>query len=641
MNSFFTQVSSSIRILGWNRDASARATHLKAAGGNVPSATIERKSMSTKTSIKRIALVAAAALALGGFSAVSASAASTSTIAQVAGTGDNGVGGIAGPANTMQVLITPTSTPAKAYVTVTGGTISSAVSGAVIAVNGGSATLGGADSLTITTPTAGSIVINVYDATSASTFSSTVSVTKTITVLATGVSGTYSAGKSSVYVASGLTATAVTADASVIVASTAAASGDTATTAAATIQVLYNDANGTAITNDSITATITSGGGNINGVADSTTVGLSNALNQYSKSVTSTRGAATFAVWPNGQVGNSVITVKNSNGDTLATKTITFASTVPATVAVTVKKAYVLNSNTETAKVFAITVSDAGNNAITGATVTMAPATGSTVGEAGVCTSYNATDKVYYCSAKASVANTAKTTVDNSETYTFTAGTIKATASVKFVSGDLTTIAIAGPASADPGTKVTYTLTASGANGSPMPDGAYSPGAILTNAAPTTNASLVTIPFTSGETITLANGAGTSFGYAPFSGVLSAAWKIAGTASTAASIQTTLSSGQIASFLNAGLSKAIAATTVTADDVTITGNTEATAAANAATDAANQAADAADNATQAAAEALAAVNTLATTVATLIDGIKNQIKALNTLILAIKKKIKA
>jgi hypothetical protein len=228
---------------------------------------------------------------------------------------------------------------------------------------------------------------------------------------------------------------------------------------------------------------------------------------------------------------------------------------------------------------------------------------------------------------------------DASETYTFTAGTANTTASVKFVDGVLTTIAIAGPASADPGTKVTYTLTALGANGSAMPDGAYAPGAILTNAAPTTNANLVVAPFTSSETITLANGAATSFGYAPFSGVLSASWKIAGTASTARAAVDGITGSSY--FENAGLSKTLAGTVLAADDVTISGNTEATAAANAATDAANQAADAADNATQAAAEALAAVNTLATTVATLIAGIKAQIASLNKLIVAIKNKLKA
>jgi len=66
------QVSAAVRILQQKRDASARATHLKATDGIVSSVTIERKQMSTKTSFKRIALVAASALALGGFSAISA-----------------------------------------------------------------------------------------------------------------------------------------------------------------------------------------------------------------------------------------------------------------------------------------------------------------------------------------------------------------------------------------------------------------------------------------------------------------------------------------------------------------------------------------------------------------------------------------
>jgi len=70
------QVSAAVRILHQKRDASARATHLKAENWIVQSSTIERKIMSTKTSFKRIALVAASALALGGFSVISAPQAS-------------------------------------------------------------------------------------------------------------------------------------------------------------------------------------------------------------------------------------------------------------------------------------------------------------------------------------------------------------------------------------------------------------------------------------------------------------------------------------------------------------------------------------------------------------------------------------
>jgi hypothetical protein len=90
------KVSAAVRILQQKRDASARATHLmvkndslityesgilgQAAGKKFFSATfLERKIMSTKTSFKRIALVAASALAIAGFSAVPANAAATNT----------------------------------------------------------------------------------------------------------------------------------------------------------------------------------------------------------------------------------------------------------------------------------------------------------------------------------------------------------------------------------------------------------------------------------------------------------------------------------------------------------------------------------------------------------------------------------
>ena len=66
------KVSGAIRILQQKRDASARATHLKAENWKFQSSTIERKQMSTKTSFKRIALVAASALAFGGLAVISA-----------------------------------------------------------------------------------------------------------------------------------------------------------------------------------------------------------------------------------------------------------------------------------------------------------------------------------------------------------------------------------------------------------------------------------------------------------------------------------------------------------------------------------------------------------------------------------------
>ena len=88
------QVSRAIRILRGNRDESARASHLvvekdllmtyesaffdQAEREKCSQSTFsERKIMSTKTAFKRVALVAAAALAIGGVSAVSANAATS------------------------------------------------------------------------------------------------------------------------------------------------------------------------------------------------------------------------------------------------------------------------------------------------------------------------------------------------------------------------------------------------------------------------------------------------------------------------------------------------------------------------------------------------------------------------------------
>ena len=665
MNSFFTQVSSSIRILGWNRDASARATHLKAADGNVSSATIERKSMSTKTSIKRIALVAAAALAIGGFSAVSASAADNTYIYPKTGDGVSfssvtGAGatltGVAGANNFVQIGVTAGT---SGLLTITGGTFGTATASsgsATVATDGLSVTLSSATAVVnVKTPTVGAITVSFFKEVSTGINASTATESIAITVNAAKSSGVFSLAKSTVYLAKGETSTLVTADATVSAPSTA-----NADTAAATVQVVLADSLGAAYL-DSVTATIVSGPGVVYGSNDSTTVGIDSASFKaslaapvYSATVSGRKSDGSeirnffFGIFANGQTGTSVVSFKLADGTVLGSKSIVFAGTTPNAMTVTVKKPLVLNSATATKKVLAVKLYDAaGGNEITtygGASITGAVATGSLVGAAITCdASYDATAGNYWCSVGAAAT---PVTAGGTETYSLktAAGTATATASVKFVNGIAKSISIAGPASADPGSKVTYTLTATDAAGNALPDGAYAPGALLTNANPVANASLTAQPFGAGDTITLVAGVATDYTYAPFGGVLQLSWTAAGSASaTADRAVTAATDGTLADtvFTAAGIATGIGASTVTAEDVTIAGNTEATAAANAATDAANQAADAADNATQAAAEALAAVNTLATTVATLIDGIKSQIKALNTLILQIKKKIKA
>ena len=82
------QVSTAIRISQWERDASARATHLEAATRKFLVTTNERKYMSTTTNFKRISLVAVAALGLSLLSSTPSNAAIVSSAIDV--TTENG-----------------------------------------------------------------------------------------------------------------------------------------------------------------------------------------------------------------------------------------------------------------------------------------------------------------------------------------------------------------------------------------------------------------------------------------------------------------------------------------------------------------------------------------------------------------------
>ena len=77
MASAINKVSSVLRIVRGERDALVRTAHFKAASENVSFATIERKIMSTKTTFKRVALVAVASLGFGVLSSVAPASATT------------------------------------------------------------------------------------------------------------------------------------------------------------------------------------------------------------------------------------------------------------------------------------------------------------------------------------------------------------------------------------------------------------------------------------------------------------------------------------------------------------------------------------------------------------------------------------
>jgi len=642
MSSFRQQVSSSIRILGWNRDASARATHLKAADGNVPFATIERKSMSTKTSIKRVALVAAAALTIGGFSAVSAHAAANASLQFYKGDGAAASpyttgAGVAGPANTVQVKLIPLSGKDE-LVTISGSTFASAdTTTAVIASNGLSvsraSTAVGNAILTIPTPTVGSITVNLYTG-SSGIYGTTVAESVVITVNATGSSAIYSAAKSTVFLAAGETSTPVSTDATITKASTAAAAGDTQTTAAGTIQVSYVDGLGAPMPVESLTATISSGPGTISSVnnTDSTTVldtgsaKIVNVVNQYSVTVNSSAaGWANFVVWPNGQTGTTTVTIKNSAGTVLGTKTLLFTGTTVASLTAVQKKAFIQGDTAAESKyVVALTLKDSSGNLIVGKsyapTVTYST-TSKTVTATEDTTTSDANGQVWYGFTPGAAATY------GSVTATFTDPTTSTiTQSITFTlsSGQISSLKITSP-DVNAGDNITYTVTAADANGYAIPDGTAVSSYLASSGATAGTAGIsnfvTTGTFTGGVATITSSGA-----IVPTS-TATATFTLEGTAATK----------------DAYLTAALAGTSVPVT-FAVAGSADAAAAtdaANAATDAANAAADAADNATQAASEALAAVNSLATTVASLIAGIKAQITSLTNLITKIKNKVGA
>ncbi|MFM8448259.1 MAG: hypothetical protein ACKN92_08905, partial [Candidatus Nanopelagicaceae bacterium] len=120
MRRLLIKFSNQIRISGWDFGSSARAMNqagglisTQAEGAKSVPLTFERKIMSTKTSIKRIALVAVAALGFGMVSTVSANAADAYT-ALVASVGDATKSTAVGTAVSTTASITTDATAASA-----------------------------------------------------------------------------------------------------------------------------------------------------------------------------------------------------------------------------------------------------------------------------------------------------------------------------------------------------------------------------------------------------------------------------------------------------------------------------------------------------------------------------------------------
>ena len=616
--------------------------------------------MSTKTTFKRVALVAVAALGLGVLSvtpsqadaisvsftpSVTASAITTSetatvriAVAAVAGASTDSVtvravvtSSNASTSGTLNFEPTTDSTTTR----FADGTSTFTMDSTTVVAN---QLIRGSVDLHLIKPTkAGTYSVLVYTTTGTTgsvktatdkEFVWTVTVTAPSTAADSSSTSLIAAGSSSAHIA----------DAAVTAPKSASAS-----TIVATIKVNQKNAGGTA--NEGMNVLVSGPGFIDDNVADSTTVG-----NKVRSLTIAAPGAGTtqyIKVYADGTTGVGTVTIiATTSGTVIGTETITFSDTKPVSATAVVKKAYIAAGLT-TSKVFAVTLKDAAGNAITdtAATVTGTRSDTTTAGKliatAALSFTWDSTDKVYYASATGTSASGF-----GPAAYTITAtGTdadltkVTTTASTTFSDIVATKVTISAPATASVGEKITYTLTATEKNGYPVADTTYeggsgngSIGGIFwnTTTVPEYTSSAVK-PFNAGETITTVSGVATVGIYMPVAaGTVDATWTLAG--------KSTAPVGAI--------DKSIAATTITVStavanpgvDAATDAANEATDAANAATDAALAAADAADAATAAAEDAAAAVATLAKSVDTALGNLKKQITALTKLVNKLLKK---
>jgi hypothetical protein len=497
--------------------------------------------------------------------------------------------GLPGPANSVTVTGTTTNVAGvRALVTVSGAgaTISTAsnVLPATVAAGATSVTITAVNSsaIVITTPTAGTITVNLYNETGAATgiFNSTADGTVTITVAAT----------------AGTTYSYTTVGAAVLTGTSVAqqVSGGTLATAVAGTQaeswtLSQFDATGTAMSvasSAAVTASLVGVG------ATQINAGTSGGYATLAAGAANTGGFDTVKVIADGRAGAATVTI-SVNGVTVATKTLTFYGAVASLTAVANKS--VLGTNAATLLAATVTAKDAAGtlvpfiaagkfSAVSSSTAVLASSgtfaedltVGGTYGGQG---NYTATVTTGVLSASGQTATI---------TYTYTSGTlvVNAAALTFTVGGAASTVTFAfDKTSYAPGTAAVITVTAKDSSGNP----AASAVVVLANAI-VSNVAASGLPNTAA--LTSKNGTATLSVYAP---ATSGTWIITDAANTvtgAAVTATTTVAGGTGGGLSAADSAAIAA---------------AKAAADAAT---------------------AAVATLSTTIASLIASITAQIRAL-------------
>ena len=611
--------------------------------------------MSTKTTFKRVALVAVAALGLGVLSVAPSSAAVINmTVTSVNGTATTAVSDSTTAAS-MRITFTAQAAADSATIT---SFVSASPSGATaIAQNGIVSHLLDTSTSTVipvlvnaaigaTSAVRGdsiTVVKNIASATtsqvsanfalyflSTSLTAGTYTITSVVTPFSDGVGGTpvtktadivVSALAANSKVASAANTTAFvgpvgsnTADAAVSAVSTAAGN-------VAEIDMVINNALNTAnIAHDSVTATVT-GAGLIS--LDGTTFG---------KSITSsvTLGVEEIFIRGDGTAGIATITVTTKAGFS-AVKTVNFYAIAAKTITASVANPVL--AVTANAGAIAVTAVDALGTNWTGTAYIVASAAADALvaGSATTpvqCAAWNSTDGIL-CPVTAIAAGTAKLKVIDAATVALATATSNEV-TVTVSANPVATVKLAfNKATYAPFEKATITVTPLDKDGKTLQGATrtnmLATGGITTSIAfgstsDTLTATSVVSSATTGTSSTA--GAQSYVVYMPAQGDV----VITATGGTALPLTGQVAVTATASIVNSSV-----------DAATDAAN-EATDAANAATDAALAAADAADAATAAAEDASAAVATLATAVNTALASLKKQITALAALVKKLLKK---
>jgi trimeric autotransporter adhesin len=612
--------------------------------------------MSTKTTFKRIALVAVVALGIGGLSTVSAFAVgddkatptvglvkgSASTSATITGVVGGQVAFTVSPSTTSTRYITSDAGGTIVSVTATGSTSVTATNGLTVA---GGATWAGTTSnpldgetatVTATSATAGTQVIKV------TTIDST-----------TGVSST----KTTVTITWAAAATASTVSTAFITTGATAASANTtspyATKAAAgivaNIAVSLKDASANALVGQKLTVTV-AGPGTICAVPGAFTAGTTaltlngtctnTGIRAYSDTTANTTSQWLLGLFSDGTSGTTTITV--SVGTTvIGTKTFYFTDSV---------------SKIEATQVYSIARAGSAGYKLGDARVNSIAAEGYVAAAYVLVTDKNGnpitglTD-LSCKSGDVTVISSCTIIEDNNATYGNGAGyyNVEVNSAPGGASGASTTIYVrklnSDGTTYTESAKLTYTLGGSIATTQVSLDAAsYAPGApvVMTVTAKDSSGNLTY----DGQAIAYAISASM-----PAGGALPSAAKLfaKGKYATSSANPTLFAPATVGSWKINVTGNDVANTVATASanvvnasaDAATDAANEATDAANAATDAALAAADAADAATAAAQDASDAVAALSATVATLVAGLKAQITSLTNLVIKIQKKVKA